>query len=407
MPDTFDLETAFRDLAHDIADVTHAPGADAAVRDARRRRRTTIGAVAAAVLLAGAGVTIGQSVSHRDEPLPPTGQVPAPAPLDGPHLTQATTGWTPAWTARSRAAQEWAQQEFGGDCLVGIPGGSGAITLLGNSHGDAAVAFMSDYGIHADQARRDWQRLERQISRCGRVVQISSFHGESGLAGHTYRITPTVHESAPEYVWIVSTGTEIGELKIVGQREALPASNDRPVADALLAAAQDPATYLFDPFVSTGPAVPVIGEGEFARALGDWRSGWQATGDSDHVFRQVRCFGSWTGPAGASAQEDLGANGYQEYATFSSRLRAREALRSVARSLRSCDSARYAVSGPMASSRSTLMVANGPYVLWLAQRDSTVGVIRVPSAGFGPPRQVTTRVGALMFAAMDTAAASQ
>ena len=75
MPETFDLDRAFDDLARDVAARSHPAGADRAVTTARRRR-TSLGAVAAVAVLSVGGAG-GQPARRRRRPAPQPGGPPA------------------------------------------------------------------------------------------------------------------------------------------------------------------------------------------------------------------------------------------------------------------------------------------------------------------------------------------
>ena len=96
-PDTFDLDAAFDALERDIAGLSRGPGASRAVSTARRRRRTTIGAVAAVALVAIGGVALAQGVGSHETSIEPAATLPPPAPLDAAAMTRATEGWTTPW----------------------------------------------------------------------------------------------------------------------------------------------------------------------------------------------------------------------------------------------------------------------------------------------------------------------
>jgi hypothetical protein len=277
---------------------------------------------------------------------------------------------------------------------------------LANSHDDLAAAVMSDYGTHAAAEEIAWQKVVNDTSHCRGATEISSFSDDSGAEGHTFRIPAASSGSAPQYLWIVSTGHGIGMLKVLGQSDPLPTATDRPVAEALLAAVQVPSSY-----VSTGldqsDDVPFVVEPHFARALRDWHSGWVPSGEHGPSIREIPCYDRrWLRTAWASSILGLGGNGRQDLALFHTAADARSAAISLVRALRTCSSARYTVARPLDTPRSLLATASGPTVVWVAQHDDAVGVVCVPSTGTDPPRQVSVDVGRLMFAALDSLAAT-
>jgi hypothetical protein len=403
--DTFDIDAAFAGLGQDIAGISSPRGAGAAITAARRRRRTTIGGAVAGLALVVAAAAVGQGLATHDRAVEPTG-LPSPAPLDGPHLTAATHGWTPAWTANTEKARLKMAQTFGGACFGAVPGGAPAITELSNSHDDLAVAAMGDYGTRTAEQRADWRRVLRRTSRCEGAVEISSFGGDSGVQGHTFRIPAAPSGSAPQYLWIVSTGHGIGVLKVLGQSDPLPIADDLSVARALLAAVQAPETYIGSGLGSSNDA-PWVDEDQFAHALGSWTSRWTRSGSHPAPALDSPCYTPWwRGTSWAANTGGLGGNGRQELALFHSSAAARSAATSLVQALRTCDNAHYAVVDSVENPHTMLMSASGPAVVWIAQNDDTVGVVRVPSAGAALPPQVSTDVDQVLLAAVKSLAAS-
>ena len=76
MPETFDLDQALDDLARDVATRSRPAGADRAVSTARRRR-TSLGAVAAVAVVSVGGLVLSQlgGGSPAPEPGGPPGNV--------------------------------------------------------------------------------------------------------------------------------------------------------------------------------------------------------------------------------------------------------------------------------------------------------------------------------------------
>jgi hypothetical protein len=237
--DTFDLDTAFRDLARHVADHSPPRASALAVATARRRRRTTIGGAVAGLALVVMAAAVVPAALRGDHAVTPSHRLPAPAPFDGAHLTEATRGWTPPWGPETNASQAKFSQVFGGPCMI-LPGhGHGGLVELTNRHVDVAFADLASYGSRQVQKESDWRTMESQVAGCHRAELVSSFDDASGALGRTYRIEPDGSDTAPEYLWLVSTDRGIGALKIFGQRSTLPSDRDRPVADALLAAVQN------------------------------------------------------------------------------------------------------------------------------------------------------------------------
>jgi hypothetical protein len=404
--DTFDLDAAFARLEQDIAGVSSPRGAGLAVATARRRRRTTFGAAAAVAVLAVGGVVLGQGLGH-DHAVAPADQLPVPAPLDGPHLNAATRDWTPAWGTQTDAGQAKFSETFGGPCLAGPRHGRAGLVTLANDHVDVAFAAMSDYGSHSVVEATDWFKIERRMAGCHRAHQVSSFSDASGALGRTYRIDAAPSDTAPEYLWIVSTGREIGVLKIFGQSDPLPSANDRPVADALLAAVQLPESYVLSR-TSTGQTTIGISATDFGAALGDWQSGWSATGGKRDLG-SMRCEADISRDALYGQGTFLGANGDQETFGFDTPTAARKAMRSVEPALASCSSGTYDVrTVPFQGGSVTVASGSGPRadVVWLVQEGAQIAYVVIPAGGTAPPDIVNQRVGALLQADLSANATS-
>jgi hypothetical protein len=400
MPDTFDLDAAFRHLEHDVAGISGPRGATLAISTSRRRRRrTTIGAVVAGVALVVSSVAVA-GIGHRDDAVMPVDHLPAPAPFDGPHLTAATSGWTPPWGPETKPVREEIALTFGGHCLANIPGGQrGALMALASVSRTGALAVMADFGSRPRGAATSWQRVEQQLERCPEAHLVSSFRLPSGGLGHTYRIDPSGSETAPEYAWIVTTGHQVGELKIFGQSDPLPGANDPRVARAFLAALQEPSSYVIR-HTGSSTAAPRVDEQDFARALGGWVSGWKASG-GEHTVGDAPCYAKhWWQHSWTSSHGGLGGNGRQDIALFHSAAAARAAVSPLSNAFRSCEGNGYAVARPVDNPRSTIVVASGPTVVWVTRHDNAVAVVRIPSAGTAPPLQVIADVGGLMLAAV-------
>jgi hypothetical protein len=402
MPDTFDLDQAFRDLEQDLAGLSTPRGAGVAISTARRRRRTTIGGAVAGLALVGGGFTLAQGIGGADHAIPPAHGLPAPAPLDGPHLSAATAGWT----AHTAGARQKMSQTFGGDCLAVAPGGGATgITAFGNSHDDLAIAMFTGYGEQVTERQRAWHRVEQRLDGCHGAELVSSFSDPSGAEGRLYRIAASGSESAPQYEWIVTTTQAIGALKIMDQSDPLPTELAQPTAQALLAAAQDPTSFQSNP----SPHQPAlrVEERDFAGAISGWQSGWARTADHASPVPASPCYArQWQHGSWASEHEGLGGNGRQDVAMFHTAAEARAAATSLVNAFQECRSAHYRITRTSDEARSMLVVAAGPSIVWVAQHDDAVSVVRVPSASAAPPRPVSVAVGGLMVAWMTSFASS-
>ena len=109
MPETFDLDRAFDDLARDVAARSHPAGADRAVTTARRRR-TSLGAVAAVAVLSVGGLVVSQLGGGSPAPQPggPPGNVTvAPEPTRPPARDRSTLTPQRGLRRLGRVDAEW------------------------------------------------------------------------------------------------------------------------------------------------------------------------------------------------------------------------------------------------------------------------------------------------------------
>ena len=404
--ETFDLDAAFAALEQDISTLVSSPGARAAMARARRRRRTTVGAIAAGAVLAVGGVAIGQGLSSRDQSVAPTDQLPTPALLDGPHLSAATQGWTPAWSTNNQEAHDKMGQTFGGDCLMIAPRGRSGVAVLGNSHGDVATALMSDYGADAAEEQRDWRAMERRLAACSGAQLVSSFSDPSGVEGHTYRISATQSETAPQYEWIVSTGQGIGVLKIFDQSDELPAANDRPVAQALTAALESDASFSeASPAGRVGQATPeqlaFFGSARLRHALSGWQSGWHDGPPPTALLHEPCGSDGWNG---TGKDTNLGTDGRYWIHQFPSPTAADTGYQHIQDALGQCPGVTArTVSAPGGS---TVLVARGDDDVWAVRHDDWVVVTYLPRAATPPPDAVSAAMGSAMVGVVNDDLAS-
>jgi hypothetical protein len=406
--DSFDLDAAFHGLEHDIAGITSPRGASFAVVTARRRRRTRIGAVAAAAVVVAGALTLGTGLGH-DRAVGPSDRRPAPALLDGASLSAATRGWTPPWTADSRHAHQQVALTFAGACLGDITGGRAAFAFLGNAPGDTAFAELGDFGGAAGPEQQAWHQLTAQVADCSRATRLSSFTSGSGSETQVFRIAASGSETAPEYLWLATTGRAVGELKIFGQAGSLPSANGTLVGSALLAALAEPASY--PPAARTAPVgtigtLDTISDRQFAAATSGWRSRWHRGGDVHNKGVPLPCGFGWQAQHITGQGAPLGANGEQEVIEFASTEAAQAAANGLTRQLGSCGSG-SSLSSVVLPDGTTLMVAtvrasgHHPLAVWYIQRQGLVSYVVVPG-GTLPPQRVSLEIGRLMNAALSS-----
>jgi hypothetical protein len=401
--ETFDLDAAFARLERDVAGLSRGRGAADAVSTARRRRRTTSAAIAAVAILVVGGAVAGHSLGH-DHAVGPADRVPAPAPLTAEALTSATEGWTPAWVKNSAAAVRKMQETFGGDCFPAISGGQAdGITVFGNSHDDLAVTTTSDFSGDLTGEPVVWRRIMSSMQGCRGAREVSSFAGPSGVAGHTYQVRAADSDSAPEYVWIVSTGQGIGVLKVLGQSDPLPAAHDTAVADALVADVEDRLAHS-DP--QTNGSVQRINPSEtlgqvwaepLVPALEGWSTPWISRLPKSGPTTARALPGcaqrlDWYRNGGGYS---VGTDGFEWVNWFPTEPRAVQAVDELRHALATC-STPYDVHTVTLPSGRPVVVASGPRAIWFTRVASHVVVLQLPAGDAPPPDDVSLKVGALI-----------
>jgi hypothetical protein len=402
--ETYDLDAAFARLEQDLSTLSRGPGAGRAVSTARRRRRTTVAAVAAVAIVAVGGVVAGHNLG-RDHAVEPADRVPTPAPLTAEALTSATEGWTPAWEANTPAAQQRMQQNVATDgCFPSFSGGQAdGYTVFGNSHDDLGITTTSEFTGDPSGEPVVLQRMVSQMEGCAQ--EVSSFDDAStGVAGYTFQIGATGSESAPEYVWIVSTGQGIGVLKILGQSDPLPSSNDTDVSNALLGAVEFRVQHS-DPRTTAGRATPEqltrFDPARLRDALGGWQSGWH-DGQPPNTVLHLPCGTAAWNDAGVDT--NIGADGRYWVHQFSSPTAAEAGFQRIQSALGRCPG--YTTGTVTSPGGPSVFVARGQDDQWLVQHEDWVVLTFLPRAATPPPDSVSAAIGSAMVAVVDDALAS-
>jgi hypothetical protein len=409
--DIYDLDAAFRALEQDIAGRSAPHGAGAAVHTARRRRRTTIGAVAAVAVLAVGGVALGQGIATHTDSVGPS-QLPAPAPLNASSLSTATQGWVSDWRAPKNQSDGFSLEGAPPRCLDAFdgtaekpatpdPDRSGGSLLVAEN--EASISTLAEWnGDHPDASTVGYAAVVASVDACAQATPDRDYTWAGGQ-GRSWTISTGGQET--QHLWVARTDSAVGFLWTGGTAGPVPDEVDQRVTSALLSGLLSP-----DSFTDSGPtggsasasassdAMPQVSDEDFARAVRGWDSGWSLNG-TKQVADGVPCLRNWASGAAVSGT-NLGGNGDQEYTTFASVADAQDAADRMAQALAGC-SGSYAVSRLVDDARSTVLVAAGPDVVWVAREGASVGVLLVPSAGTAPPETVSTDVGGLMLAAMD------
>jgi hypothetical protein len=269
---------------------------------------------------------------------------------------------------------------------------------------------MGVYGTQDVQEAGDWRKVEQQMTGCAAAAEVSSFDDPTGASGRTYRVDPTPSETAPQYVWIVSTGHAIGVMKIFDQSDAMPSANDRRVADALLAAVQDRAAFDQYPSASDSPPQridPTQTAGQvWAQALEPALSGWSTPWDprlpqdasqASPDLALPDCAGQPDrNDSGLGLTVNVGRDGFEWAHWFLSDAAAVKAVDDLQQAMADC-STPYDVHTVTLPSGRPVVVASGPQVvLWFTRVASHVLVLQIPAGNAAPPNDVSVNVGALL-----------
>jgi hypothetical protein len=252
MPETFDLDEAFRALEHDISTRSLARGASAAIGTARRRRRTTVGGLAAAVaLVVIGGVAVAQGVGTHSSSVEPAG-LPSPAPYDNHSLSQATKGWTGDWT-RLRAGNLAGLRKtaLGPHCLAKMVSAIGRSTPNSTRSGggiavspgaEVARSWLTGWSDdHSDAARSAYPALVSAFAAC---AQASPAHSYLWVDARARSWDVTGSASQAQHLWVAQADDAVAILWMGGSAGAVPNRVDRRVAHALVAGLQSPASFL-------------------------------------------------------------------------------------------------------------------------------------------------------------------
>ena len=255
MPDVHDLDQSFDrvfdQLTRDVTTLTHARGAGAAIRTARRRR-TAAGAVAAVAVLAVGGVVLGQIDGPARTAPGPGGNgptqltepaLPEPAPLDAAALDAATAGWVDTAWARSGSpvlTDTPCTEQVAVPNPVGLKGGNtfGEFAAGARTGASTLVARFAT----PELARQAFAEFDRVIPRCPPATGSTELDMASGAAA-----TSVAFDGL--HAWVVWSGDRLAIFSIAGARPLTDTDADieiqETVAEAVLADAL--ATEAFEP----------------------------------------------------------------------------------------------------------------------------------------------------------------
>ncbi len=382
MPDLFDTDRAFQDLASDVMGRAAPPSASAAIRQARRRRTARAATAAAAVIAAGVAAPVlsgGEQTVPAAPPAAATGEraLPAPAPF-------AVAGWdatgrrAPDLPPTAACAETRSPASPSGEVLIG----DGRHVAVGPELIRDSQWMLPRFVEHTDDTiarERASTMADHVSSNCGPPTESISYpDGQVELFTGSDTATPT-------QVWVGRWGTNTGYVVTVGTPTD---AQTEAISDALMGALQLPAswgTLLWSSDLSNpdGADFGDISAAHIDRAFGGWNSGWSQQA-SDGV---LPCLDeSWRGSASESASTPGGGVSVHTY-TWSDFDTTEAARRLLLDTLADCDVVEWSIE-PLGGN---WLVTSDEGSLWIAQGPHTVSLVEV-DGGVDPPADVRDRV---------------
>jgi hypothetical protein len=415
--DLFDLDDAFASLERDIATVSSSLGAGQAIATARRRRRTTYGALAAVAVLAAGGVAIGQGLGGRDGSVGPSEQpLPPPTPLSAAAFSTATTGWVDGWAQPTPGQAD----SLGSVTCLGGESNSGALNAATRTGGDiygagsTEVAYALGLEFSGDKIDAAMAAMAASVANCKPTATATTTYADGSQATF-YQLPPMSGKGGIE-LWTARFGDRLGLAIVGGTPNEPPADVVGRVDDLLIGALQVDGTFTQTPdgavtsSASSAPSAAFgsVSESDFLTSLRAWSNGWQQHGTQD-TGTALPCAGDWTVGSSSGAGSSLGTNGEQEFYNFDSAENARSSLQALAGDLHACAASPATITTVAGTGTVPVTVAvgsgNDARVTWIVQRGAMVGYITVPGTTV-PPEKVSQAVGDLIFMALETSPAS-
>ena len=243
MPETFDLDRAFDDLARDVAARSHPAGAARAVTTARRRR-TSLAALAALAVLSVGGLAVSQlggGDASAPQPGGPQGDVTVPPSptqpvaarqLDAAALDEAFDGWG-EWKNSNGSAGPSPH------CLGLTPQDpvSGRSSYFDGGPGVDA-AFVNVRYASAAAAGKAFDAFVDDLEGCEWLGEIRPVAADGGQGA--YATMSSAPGDLPQVIWLVRVDDRVGTFTVAGGQDTPPDDVVQAVAAAM--AADDPGT---------------------------------------------------------------------------------------------------------------------------------------------------------------------
>jgi hypothetical protein len=410
--ETFDFETAFARLERDIADITSPHGARLAVATARRRRRTTYGAIAAAAVLAVGGFALGHGPGGRNGSIAPADQpLPPPTPLSAATLSTATAGWVDGW---GEAATNQATAMSGVNCLATAPGDPGySPTRQGTvlyTAGTSVSAAVVGTEYAADQIGAAASALTDKVTNCHPTVTATTSYTDGSQV--TYYQLPGQDGMDDVELWTGQFGNRLGLGVIAGSGDAPSPDVVGRVDDLVMGALQVDSTVTQAPGgpgnapgATVGPSggridpAKTLGQvwaEDLGPALAGWDNPWEPQLRDITGPELPPCAGQFDGDAnGRSETVNVGRNGHEWVQWFDDETAATTAVEQLQQNLASC-STPYTFHTVTLPDARPVLVGVGPDVLWIERVASHALFVYIAPGSTPPPDAVSLKVGAVL-----------
>lgn len=405
MPETFDLDRAFEALTRDVM-ARPTPPSDAPIKRARRRRRTTI-ALAAASVLAVAGVAVPTLAGERLGMGFADG-VPDAAPFNAAALNDVTEGWIEGWSDDSSGAGSFSVPR----CQTYSDDDGEAAVHSGVSHfyGSERSSVSFSYLTFPDSASADrsWQASIAPLTECtteGAETSAPDYPVGTDVRHFTVLAAPE-SQAALTDVWVARTGTVVGTVELAtsgsgAAADVIDAMSDALVAGLLDGTAQKESNPQSYPDIVSRGQLPSFYESDFDQALDGWRNAGRVDATT---LPLTPCLAALTGGVGSTTGATPQGNAFDIVGYLQPGAEARQQIADAVARLRSCRST--AMTEQSLAGGVTLFTfdVGGPAghgAVWLGANDDRAMVYTVDGASTPLPEGAGARVGKVLSSVLD------
>jgi len=410
MPESTDLDAAFEDLARRASSADGPPGAEAAIRTVRQRRRRSVGGLAVVVALT-AGAVLAPQLLPDTLPGPTTEVVPDPARFDAPALEEAADGWIEGWAEEDVTDGSWG---WSGCSMIGAGlGVEPAARTVGTTELFTRDALARTQVYTFDDAGAldsAWDDFRQHLDACTEMDPDEPGGGYTdGTAVAHYGV---LDDSATDPglrvtdVWMARTGSRFAYLETISDAGAAPPDVAEEVSRALLAGTSSGWTATTRPARAEdpppAPALPSYDPEPLAAAL----DGWLATRPADALGAPAHpclTWYEWDDEAMSSSSHPRGS-----FVRISGHVRGREraarVIRDQVEGLETCTEGvrtRRDLPGGVITYAYDLGGDGGHGSIWLAHNDDRAMVVTVHGGRSSVPARSTEVVGEWMRSVLD------